>query len=146
MLKSFIHASAAGVIAAGLAACSSTPVNPSSSGRLPAGTAQVTINNRTLPETRSVQCILLGSLTTIATGNPAVGVNAFVSNKDALAANSVSINDLGGFTGSYEAGLGGRADVTMNDQTYTIRGSADGFNTDNPGQRTTGTFTIRVAC
>ena len=52
----------------------------------------------------------------------------------------------GGFTGSYMAGLGGKADVTMNDQTYTIRRSAEGFDTDNPSQRTTGTFTIRVAC
>ncbi|WP_081665287.1 lipoprotein LpqH [Mycobacterium sp. UM_CSW] len=119
---------------------------PAASGRLPGGTAQVTINDRPLPETHSVKCVRLGSLTTITTGNPAGGLTAFVSNKDALTANSVSINDLGGFTGTYQAGLGDKADVTMNDQTYTIRGSADGFVKDDPSQRTTGTFTIRVAC
>lgn len=106
----------------------------------------MTINDRTLPQTHSVNCLPLGWLTTITTGNPAAGITAFVSKKDALTADSVSINDLGGFTGSYMAGLGGKADVTMNDQTYTIRGSAEGFDTDNPSQRTTGTFTIRVAC
>lgn len=146
MLKRFIHAAAAAVIAVGLGACSSSPATPASSGRLPAGTAQVTINDRTLSPTHSVKCLPLGSLTTIATGNPAAGITAFVSNQDALTADSVSINDLGGFTGSYMAGLGGKADVTMNDQTYTIRGSAEGFDADNPSQRATGSFTIRVAC
>ena len=35
------------------------------------------------------------------------GVSAMVSNKDELIAESVGIRDLGGFTGSYNAGLGG---------------------------------------
>jgi len=34
----------------------------------------------------------------------------------------------------------------MTDRTYDISGTADGFNTDNPSFRTSGTFAIKVAC
>ena len=69
-----------------------------------------------------------------------------VSNKAGLTAESVSINNLGGFTGSYNAGLGGNAEVTMAGSTYDITGTADGFATDNPSFRTGGTFAIKVSC
>ncbi len=69
-----------------------------------------------------------------------------VSNKDELIAESVSINNVGGFTGSYNAGLGGTAKVTMTGRTYDITGTADGFNTDNPSFRANGTFAIKVSC
>ena len=82
----------------------------------------------------------------IATGDVTAGATALVSNKDALTAQSVGIQDLGGFTGSYMEGLQGQAQVTMSGQTYTIRGTAEGFDTDNPSARTTGTFVIKVAC
>lgn len=146
MLMRLIHLSTAIVIAAALGACSSRPATPASAERLPAGTAKVTINDRALPQTHSVKCLPLGSLTTIATGNPAAGITVFVSSKNALRARSVTITDVGGFTGSYLEGLAGKADVTLNDQTYMIRGSADGFDADNPSQRATGRFTIQVAC
>ena len=64
----------------------------------------------------------------------------------ALIAKSVSIRDLGGFTGSFNEGLGGNATVSLDGATYTITGSADGFDTDNPSFRSTGTFTIKAAC
>lgn len=89
----------------------------------------------------------IGSLTTITTGDSAAGVTALISNETGLTAKAVSINDLGGFTGSYMDKLdANRADVRMADQTYIIRGIANGFDTDNPSMRTTGTFAIRVAC
>jgi ipoprotein LpqH len=113
---------------------------------LPAGTARVTINDRTLPAMTTVKCAPIASLTTIATGDQAAGVKALVSNETGLTVKSVSITDLGGFTGSYMKGLDGKADVSVTDQTYLIRGTAEGFNTDNPSMRTTGTFAIRVAC
>lgn len=34
----------------------------------------------------------------------------------------------------------------MSGNTYTVTGSADGFATDAPSFRTTGTFSIKVAC
>jgi hypothetical protein len=143
--KRFFNATAAALIAAAIGACSSSPP-ASPPGALPAGTARVTINNRALPATTAVKCAPIGSLTTITTGDTAAGVTALVSNGAGLTAKSVSINDLGGFTGSYMEGLDGKTDVTMTGETYIIRGTADGFDTDNPSMRTTGTFAIQVAC
>jgi ipoprotein LpqH len=34
----------------------------------------------------------------------------------------------------------------MTGRTYEITGTADGFNTDNPGFRASGTFAIKVSC
>jgi lipoprotein LpqH len=144
--KRFFNATAVALIAAGIAACSSSPAASPPRGALPAGTARVTINSRALPATTAVKCAPIGSLTTITTGDPAAGVTALVSNETGLIAKSVSINDLGGFTGSYMEGLDGKTDVSMAGETYVIRGTAHGFDTDNPSMRTTGTFAIQVAC
>lgn len=106
----------------------------------------MTINDRALPTTTAVKCAPIGSLTTITTGERAAGVTALVSNESGLIAKSVTINDLGGFTGSYMNGLGGKTDVSMTGETYMIRGTADGFDNDNPTVRTTRTFAVQVAC
>jgi lipoprotein LpqH len=143
--KRFFNVAAAALIAAGVGACSSSPP-ASPPGALPPGTARVTINNRALPATTAVKCLPIASLTTITTGDTAAGVTALVSNETGLIAKSVSINDLGGFTGSYMEGLNRKADVSMTGVTYLIRGIADGFNADNPSMRTTGTFAIQIAC
>jgi ipoprotein LpqH len=143
--KRFFNATAAALVAAGVGACSSPSASPPR-GTLPAGIAKVTINHRDLPATTAVKCSPIGSLTTIATGDTAAGVTVVVSNETGLAAKSVSINDLGGFTGSYIEGLDGKADVSMTGQTYIIRGTADGFDTDKPSMTATGTFAIQVAC
>ena len=127
--------------------CSSEPppAKPAP-GTLAAGTAQITINGKDTSTTEAVQCVPGGSMTTITTGDDSSGVTAVVSNKAGLTAESVSINNVGGFTGSFNAGLGGTAKVTMAGPTYDITGTADGFNTDNPSFRSGGTFAIRVSC
>jgi ipoprotein LpqH len=136
---------AAAMLAA--AGCSSQPPEyQPPPGALVAGTAQVTVNGQDTGSTDAVQCSSTGSLTTIETGDPASGVTAMVSNRDELAAESVAINNLGGFTGSYNAGLGGTAKVTMTGRTYDITGTADGFDTAKPSFRTSGTFGIKVSC
>jgi ipoprotein LpqH len=145
MQKKFFSAAAAALVAAGTAACSSPTASPPP-GQIPSGTARVTINARDLPVTTAVKCAPIGPLTTITTGDTAAGVTALVSNDTGLVAKSVTINDVGGFTGSYMSGLGGKADVSMVGRTYIIRGTADGFDTDNPTVRTTRTFAIHVAC
>jgi ipoprotein LpqH len=130
-----------------IAGCSSEPPDyQPPPGALAAGTAQVTINGQDTGTTDAVQCSSTGSLTTITTGDQASGVTAMVSNQDQLAAESVAINNLGGFTGSYNAGLGGTAKVAMTGRTYDITGTADGFDTAKPSFRTTGTFAIKVSC
>jgi ipoprotein LpqH len=144
--KWIFNAAVASLVAAGAAACSSPPASPPREA-LPAGTAEVTINQATLPKTTAVRCTPIGSLTTITTGDSAVGMTAQISNETSLTAKSVSIKDHGGFTGSYQDKLDGNsANVRMAGQTYIIRGVADGFGVDNPSKRTTGTFVIRVAC
>jgi hypothetical protein len=144
------RASAAMVGAAALAAvagCSSSPPDyRPPAGQLVAGTAQVTVNGQDVGTTEAVQCTPAGTMTTISTGDAGSGVSAVVSNADALTVRAVGIRDLGGFTGSYNEGLGGKAAVTMSGRTYEITGTADGFATDNPSFRTSGTFAIRVSC
>jgi ipoprotein LpqH len=130
-----------------IAGCSSEPPNyEPQPGTLVAGTAHVTVNGQDAGTTEAVQCSSTGSLTTITIGDQASGVTAMVSNRDELTAESVGINNLGGFTGSYNAGLGGTAKVTMTGRTYEITGTADGFDTAKPSFRSSGTFAIKVSC
>jgi len=130
-----------------LAGCSSGPPEyQPGPGMLVAGTAQVTVNGQDAGTTDAVQCDSTGTLTTITTGDQASGVIAMVSNKDQLTAESVAIRDLGGFTGSYNAGFSDDAKVTMTGRTYEISGTADGFDTDSPSFRKSGTFAIKVSC
>jgi lipoprotein LpqH len=144
--KRFFNATLAAVTAVGIGACSSSPAASPAPGALPTGTAKVTINNKALPAITAVKCLPIGSLTTITTGDTAAGITAVVSNATGLTAKSVSINDLGGYTGSYVDGLGGKTEVSMTGDTYMIRGTADGFDTDNPSMKATGSFAVQVAC
>lgn len=105
------------------------------------------MNGQSTGISKAVQCDTTEWLTTITTGDQTSGVTAMLSNKDELATESVAINNLGGFTGSYNSGVGGNpAEVSMSGRTYRISGTADGFDTDSPSFRTAGTFDIRVAC
>jgi hypothetical protein len=131
----------------GVAGCSSGPPDyKPAPGMLVAGTAQVTVNGQNTGTTGAVDCTPAGSLTTITTGDQTSGVSALISNEDELSVEGIGINNVGGFTGSYNAGLGGTAKVTMTGRTYDISGTADGFSTANPSFRTSGTFAIKVAC
>lgn len=144
MRRRFFSATAA-LVAAGAAACSSPTVS-APPGEIPGGTARVTINSRALPTVNAVKCVPIRSLTTITAGDAAAGVTALVSNDTGLKAETISINDLAGFTGRYMSGLEGKADVTMTGPTYHFRGTADGFDAENPSVRTTSTFAIEVSC
>ena len=66
----------------------------------------MTVNGQNIGTTEAVTCTPAGSLTTITAGDQTSGVTALVSNKDELTAAAVNINNVGGFTGSYNAGLG----------------------------------------
>jgi lipoprotein LpqH len=145
MQKQFFSAAAAVLAVAGTAACSS-PTGSPPPGEIPAGTARVTINDRAFPAVNAVKCMPIRSLTTITAGNAAAGVTALVSNETGLEAKTISINDMGGFTGRYMSGLEGKADVSMTGRTYILRGTADGFDTANPSVRTSSTFAIELSC
>lgn len=144
-------AASAAVAALAVAGCASSPpeYNPAP-GTLVAGTAQITVNGNDLGLTDTVQCDPAGTLlmmTTRASDDPeAPGITAMIASADELVVRQVGIHDLGGFTGSYNEGLGGEATVSMTGRTYDISGTADGFDTDNPSFRTTGNFQIKIAC
>jgi len=144
--KRFRNASAIVLVAASVGACSPSRAAAPPPGTLPPETAQVTIDDHALAETHAVKCIPLGSLTVVTIGDATAGTKVFVSNESGLTAKSVNISDLGGFTGGYAEDLQGAADVTLHGYTYTIRGRAEGFDTDNSSLRATDTFTIKVAC
>jgi ipoprotein LpqH len=139
------------VTAVVLAGCSSQPPEyQPPPGALVAGTAQVTVNGQDTGTTDAVQCDSAGTLMIINTGDrfdpQASGISAMVASEDELVVREVGIRNLGGFTGSYNDGLGGEASVTMTGRTYDIVGTADGFETDNPSFRTTGIFQIKISC
>jgi hypothetical protein len=50
------------------------------------------------------------------------------------------------FTGSYRKDLGENATVSLLGRTFTIAGTADGFNVQDPSKRTPGEFSIKVSC
>jgi hypothetical protein len=93
-----------------------------------------------------VNCTQADSLVTITAGDNASGMTAVVDLASKPTARSVSIHNLGGFTGSYWQDLGSPARVSMGTKTYEITGSADGFHVDAPSFRKTETFAIKVAC
>jgi hypothetical protein len=150
MKTPFVIAILAASVVVGSTSCSSKPApSPQSTGNGPhlaAGTAHITVNGNDLGEFHAVHCTSAGDLLTIVTGNDQSGATAIVSNADGLIARTVAINDLGGFTGSFNENLGGDATVTLSGATYSITGKADGFATDKPSFRANGTFSINVAC
>ena len=85
---------------------------------------------------------------TINIGNQKVsGVKASLNGSaEKLVANSVHIQNLGGFTGMYGLQNGGRADVTFSSATFTITGEAEGFNTAKPDEPAKATFKIVATC
>ena len=143
-------ASAALIVVAGVAGCSSPPsLSPRPPGSLPPLTAHLTINGEDAGTTQSVECSQVQHYMTVKTGDESQGVIAVVQSVDngaRLVASSVQINNVGGFTGGYWQNLVGDATASMAGQTYTVTGTADGFDTNRPDKRTTGTFTIKAAC
>jgi ipoprotein LpqH len=145
--KRFAAASLSALTLGCIAGCSSAPgAAPPRPGALPPGTAQTTINDANVATTYAVRCTPADTLTTINTGDPAAGVAVVVDNERNLDVKVVSIRNLGGFTGTYLEDLQGQAEVSMTGKTYTITGVAEGFNTDSPSARNSGTFTIKVSC
>lgn len=135
-------------MAGGLAACASesTRSEPTRSGTVPGGTAIVSIDSQDAGTERKVSCVTIGRLTTVSAGDEQAGFTAAVSSGEGLLVQTVSIRNLGGFTGSYNKGLDEPAHVTMVDRTYQLSGIADGFETNNPSFRTPGKFAIQVSC
>jgi len=128
------------------AGCSSDQAAPARPGVLPPGTAVLTVDGKDVGTTYSVRCESIDWMTRIHTDVQAAGVSAMLSNANKLRAEFVRLQDLGGFTGSYERELQGEAAVTMIGPTYHITGAAQGFNHAQPTRLKSETFSITVSC
>ncbi len=128
-----------------VAGCSSAPAALRlPAGALPGGTAQATVNGNGTGRLRGVQCQDLGK------GVTAINIASAGNRIDVLvgpdAPKAVTFNEVEGFTGSYWQDLQGSARLAMVDQTYTLTGTAAGFNSERPYARTMTDFTVNVAC
>ena len=128
------------------AGCSSDHPAPARPGVLPPGTAVLTVDGKDVGTTYSVRCESIDWMTRIHTDIQASGLSAMLSNASKLKAEFVRLQDMGGFTGSYERELQGEAAVTMTGPTYHITGAALGFNHDQPTRLKAETFSIAVSC
>lgn len=146
-MKNCLSAIASAVLIVGVAVgCSSDPAPQKlKRGTLPPGVASVSIDDDASVQTGSVQCAAVGPLTTIRTGDDKSGLAAELSSAHGFAVNFVRLRDLEGFSGDYNAGLGGDAAVSLTDTTFHINGTAFGYTPKSiaPARHS---FTIEVAC
>lgn len=148
-----VAVAAAAVIAAGtVAGCSSgepeTGDTPRAAGTLAPGTGQATVGGKGTGVTDDMFCQQTGWSHAINIGDDKSSVKAIVSSaKDQWSVESVVINNVGGFSGSYWSGLVGDAEVKyVGKSTFTVTGTATGVNTDNPTQTADGKFEIKANC
>ena len=140
MLNRIAAATGAALTVAVLGACSSEPHTQLSS------TASVTVDGHDA-KIQVVKCGQLGWNRTIDIGGDFSGATAVVDQSaHPFTATSVHIKNLGGFTGMYSQGGVGSANVSLNGDTFTIAGSANGYKSDKPAEPTTADFKIVVTC
>jgi ipoprotein LpqH len=144
--KRLCVAAAAMLLIGVTAGCSSDQATPARPGVLPPSTAVLSIDGKDVGKTYSVRCESIDWMTRIHTDLHASGVSAMLSNANKLKAEFVRLEDLDGFTGSYEHALQGEAAVTMTGPTYHITGAALGFNKSEPTRLKAETFSIKVSC
>ena len=131
---------------ASVASCSTVKPPNKIPGELNAGASEVTIAGAVVARSTSVTCSPEGTVTTIDTGTKDEGTTSTVGSDGGLAAKSVVLRNVGGFSGSYWEGLGDAGEVTMKGRTYVITGTAMGYSADDPTHRKPEPFSIRAAC
>lgn len=144
MKSRFVCAAAALVAVIVEGGCSSGP-SPAKSGSLPPGSALFTIGGDDVGTIKAVQCQPVETVTTINAGDDKAGATVMLSTAQKLTVEFVRIRNLNGFTGDYNRGLEGTAEVALSGVTYAITGAALGFGRTS-FERTTEPFTIKVAC
>ncbi len=112
----------------------------------------MTINGNTVASKQAVRCTQQQWYWTIAVGDQNVsGVKVLLNGSgDKFTAESVHILNLGGFTGMYSKDDGGDASASFGSETFTITGTAfgfnNGFNTYQPIEPAKATFKIVATC
>jgi hypothetical protein len=95
----------------------------------------------------NVKCAQIGWTRTIDIGGSFAGAKVVIDEGGQPAtAESVHIQNLGGFTGMYSRGGGSSADMSMSGDKFTITGTANGFKTDKPNEADSATFKIIATC
>jgi hypothetical protein len=124
----------------GLGACSPKPQTHLSS------TASVTVNGNDA-KLNVVRCSQLEWYRTIYIGGDFAGATVRIDERaQPLIAESVRIQNLGGFTGMYSKDDGGDVNMSFSGDKFTITGTANGFNTDKPGEPASAAFKIIATC
>jgi hypothetical protein len=124
----------------GLGACSPKPPSQISS------TASVTVNGNDA-KINVVKCSQLEWYRTIEIGGDFAGAKVVIDQRvEPLTAQSVRIQNLGGFTGMYSKDDGGNADMSLSGEKFTITGTANGFKTDKPNEPASAPFKIIATC
>jgi hypothetical protein len=108
--------------------------------------SEVSIAGQPLVTSELVRCSPAGPQTTIVTGKEGNGTIATIDSTNGLAARSVQLQNVDGFTGSYWQGLGDAPTVEQKGRTFSIEGSAMGFDAKNPSARISQQYSIRVSC
>ncbi len=133
-------AAAAALAVACLGACTPRPQTQAS------GTATVTVDGHDT-KFQIVSCTQVAWIRTIAIGSDAAGAKVVVDQrKDPITAESVRIQNLGGFTGMYSQGDGGDATLSHSGGRFTITGTANGYKVDTPGEPASATFKVIAEC
>jgi ipoprotein LpqH len=109
-------------------------------------TARVTVNGAQRT-THAVSCTQVQWLLTIGITAGEAGVTAVVRlGGDKLHPTSVNINNFDGFSGNAWHGGSGDLDGSFAGGWYTVTGTANGSNPNNPSQATTAPFRIDANC
>ena len=140
MQNRIVAAIAAVLAVAGLGACTSRPPTQLSS------TASVTVNGNDA-NFHIVKCSQWDWTRTIDIGGNFAGAKVVIDEgAQPATAQSVRIQNLGGFTGMYSRGGSSSADMSMSGDKFTITGTANGFKTDKPNEAASAEFKIIATC
>jgi hypothetical protein len=140
-MRSRIAAVAAALAVAVLGGCAPRSQTQSAS------TALVTINGNDA-KFNIVNCTQVEWYRTIRIGGELSGVTVAVDERrEPVTAESVRIQNLGGFTGMYSQGDGSdAANISLSNGKFTITGTAHGYKVDKPNEPATATFKIIATC
>jgi lipoprotein LpqH len=139
-MRNRIAVPGAALAVAVLGACTPLPQTPLSS------TASVTVNGNDA-KFNVVKCTQVQWYRTIYIGGDFAGATVVVDQRaERATAESVRIQNLGGFTGMYSQGGGGDADMSLSGDKFTITGTANGYKVDKPSEPATATFKIIASC
>jgi lipoprotein LpqH len=152
----------AAIVVAGLTGCSSrnsqegtgaaqdtsraTATSEAATTTAARGTAEVTVDGKSMDINGQVVCSAAVGTMNIAVGEQTTGI-AVVMSPDASKVTSVGLGNVDGVVMGYQVGApGGNASATKDGNTYTVTGTATGVDMANPMQPMTKPFEIKVTC